>query len=80
MLGETYDTEYSDDGRWCSQSYIVGIVTRLLVGWSWVQMPVGARDFLSSKTAQTGSAGPTQPSIQWVPGFLSREYSGWGVK
>jgi len=79
LLGETYDTEYTNGGRRHSQSYIVGIATRLLVGWSWFQMLVGARDFLSSQTAQTGSAAhPAFHSMgTWV---LSREYSGWGVK
>jgi len=42
-------------------------------------MLVGARDFLSSKTAQTGSV--AQPAFHSMGSrVLSREYSGWGVK
>jgi hypothetical protein len=38
-----------------------------------VRSPTGAEDFSSSPCVQTGSGahGPTQPSIQWVPGVLS---------
>jgi hypothetical protein len=54
-----------------SRDSVIGIVTRLRAGWTGVQVPAGARDFLFSKTVQTSSGGhPT--SFSMGTGFLSR--------
>jgi hypothetical protein len=36
-----------------------------------VRVPVGTGDFSFHRRVQTGSGGPTQPPIQWIPGALS---------
>jgi hypothetical protein len=39
-----------------------------------------AKDFSSNLCIQTGALGPTQPSVQWIPGALSLGIKcGWGV-
>jgi hypothetical protein len=46
--------------------------------WVGVRVPVVSRILFSTLSSPT--LGPTQSSIQWVPGALSRGQSGWGVK
>jgi hypothetical protein len=50
-----------------SRSSVVGVATRLLTGRSGVRMLVRAIFFFSPERAP----GPTQPPVQWVPGFFT---------
>ena len=55
---------------------VVSIATRLRAGRSWVRFLVGAINF---SPMCRPILGPTQPLIQWVPGFSSNRESCRGV-
>jgi hypothetical protein len=57
--------------HWSEQRLLLPSVLSFPAGRSWVQIPAGARDFLSSKTVQTGY-GAHAASYSKGTGFLSR--------
>jgi len=56
---------------------VVNIVTRLLAGRSGARIPAEANILLLSETPRP-VLGPTQPRIQWVPGFFLGEKAAGG--
>ena len=56
----------------------VGIVTELQAGRSGVWVPLGANDFSLLQTPRPLPRS-TQPSVQWIPGVISRGWSGKSV-